>query len=249
MLLALALYCRLPFGRFHKGNSEVKRIAALIGRTPDALAMRLSNFASQDPIHRARGVKGLDGGGKKVAQFWAEATAEWNSTAVETELVWQRATGELPTERECELEPPGGPTEATRLSKVRLVQGFFRRTVLASYASACAVCGISPEPLLVASHIIPWSINEARRADPTNGLCLCALHDKAFDSGLLSIDEGMRILVSNRLQQSGRERNTPVSKLHIAGLIEIAGQELRLPSRFPPDASAVAWHRKMRFVA
>jgi putative restriction endonuclease len=252
MLVALALYCRLSFGQFHKSNSEVKRVAAIIGRTPDSLAMRLSNFASQDPVHKARGIKGLDGGGKKVEQFWAQATADWNRTAIATEEVWQSVKAGPPDPPERELTTPLGPTEVTRLVKVRLVQTFFRRTVLASYGSTCAICGIRPAQLLLASHIIPWSANETRRADPTNGLCLCALHDRAFDCGLLTIDESMRIMVSPTLhvtQHTSTAKPQPISLLHKAALLDIEGQELRPPTRFLPDKAAIAWHRQTLFVA
>jgi predicted restriction endonuclease len=39
--------------------------------------------------------------------------------------------------------------------------------------------------MLNASHIIPWSIDEKRRADPGNGLALCAFHDRAFERGII----------------------------------------------------------------
>ena len=37
-LVALNVYCRTPFGRLHGRNPEIIRIAAALGRTPDALA-------------------------------------------------------------------------------------------------------------------------------------------------------------------------------------------------------------------
>lgn len=58
LLLALNLYCRLPFGHYHSRNSEIIKLADFIGRTPDAVAMKLSNFASFDPYHQARVLKG-----------------------------------------------------------------------------------------------------------------------------------------------------------------------------------------------
>ena len=50
---------------------------------------------------------------------------------------------------------------------------------------------IVPE-LLNASHIIPWSKDIARRADPCNGIALNALYDRAFDRGLITFDESFR---------------------------------------------------------
>ena len=54
--------------------------------------------------------------------------------------------------------------------------------------------------LLNASHIIPWNVNVERRADPRNGIALNALYDRAFDRGLITFDEGLRLVVSGRLK-------------------------------------------------
>jgi predicted restriction endonuclease len=95
--------------------------------------------------------------------------------------------------------------------------------------------------LLTASHIIPWSASEPRRADPRNGLCLNALHDRAFDRGLLTFDEYLRAVVSPLLK-------TPTPPpLHATFLLQIESTPLRLPSRFEPDAAALAWHREVVF--
>ena len=45
-LIALRLYMRTPFGRLHGGNPEIISLAGHLGRTPGALAMKASNFAS-----------------------------------------------------------------------------------------------------------------------------------------------------------------------------------------------------------
>lgn len=41
MILVLNLYLKIPFGKMHKGNPNVIKMAHLIGRTPDAVAYRL----------------------------------------------------------------------------------------------------------------------------------------------------------------------------------------------------------------
>jgi putative restriction endonuclease len=228
LLIAFSLYCRLPFGRYHRGNSQVKRVAEAIGRTPSAVAMRLSNFASLDPMHQSRGVKGLGSTGPALKAFWSDVTKDWTRTAVDSELAWDRMIGHSPTEAEGRV-------------KIRLVQGFFRRTVLASYGGTCAVCGIRPEQLLTAGHIIPWSQNKTRRADPTNGLCLCALHDRAFDAGLLGIDEGLRVIVSPKL-----DVKSP-SRVHEEALLRIHNQPITSPTRYHPDPKALQWHRDRIF--
>ena len=65
---------------------------------------------------------------------------------------------------------------------MRLVQSFFRRSVL------------------TASHIIPWTANVELRADPRNGLSLCALHARAFDRGLMCVDENLKLRLSRHAE-------------------------------------------------
>ena len=114
--------------------------------------------------------------------------------------------------------------------------------VLASYDFNCALCRMSLPAMLNASHIIPWAVNKQRRADPRNGICLCALHDRAFDRGLITVCEDYKIAVS-------REIKTPnASKLHRIGLLEIEGEKINLPDRFWPDPAALAYHREKIFL-
>ena len=93
-----------------------------------------------------------------------------------------------------------------------------------------------------ASHIIPWSENVERRADPRNGIALNALHDRAFDRGLITFDDQLRLMISPRLETSDA---TP---WHRDALLSLAGRALTLPARFQPDLEALAWHRALRFV-
>lgn len=48
LLVALDLYCRMPFGKMHSRNPEIIEWATRLGRTPSAPAMKLTNFASLD---------------------------------------------------------------------------------------------------------------------------------------------------------------------------------------------------------
>jgi len=60
-LIALNLYCKLPFGKLDRTNPLIIEVAGKIGRTPSSLAMKLCNFASLDPVQQARGIRGLAG--------------------------------------------------------------------------------------------------------------------------------------------------------------------------------------------
>jgi len=95
--------------------------------------------------------------------------------------------------------------------------------------------------LIIASHIIPWSENEKRRADPTNGIALNALYDKAFDRCLITFDEQLRVVLSSDLSRSLAQ--SPEAQK----LFKIEGRSLRLPTRFRPDEEALASHREKFF--
>lgn len=71
----------------------------------------------------------------------------------------------------------------------------FRKIVSEAYGHRCAVCGIQLE-LTEVAHIIPFS-HDSGTDDPTNGVCLCALHHKAFDSGLIYFDGDYNIRINN----------------------------------------------------
>ena len=145
--------------------------------------------------------------------------------------------GTFPQEDVVDYRIPEGETEARREVKVRRVQRFFRKAVLGSYENRCALTGISSPELLVASHIIPWSQDESRRADPTNGICLNALHDQAFDRHLITFDEDFRLVVSEKLKRAN------VSEFQKQSFEELEGVKLSLPHRFCPDDEALAKHR------
>lgn len=243
-LIAFRLYCHIPFGRLHSSNPEIIQLAKYIGRTPGAVVMKACNFASLDPAQQARGIKALSNVSKMDRQIWQEFWEDSEHIAVESEEAYdkliERKKEKIISERESLL--PESATEAIRSVRVRQVQSFFRATVLAAYNGTCAITGIALRDLLTASHIIPWSISETRRADPSNGLCLNALHDRAFDRGLLTIDEQWKIVIANSLLKIS---NIEFQRHSFA---EIHGQPLRFPNYFHPDPQAMAYHREHIFV-
>ena len=58
LLLAMNLYCKLPFGKMHSRTPEVVALAGLLDRTPASIAFKLGNLASLDPSLQARGIRG-----------------------------------------------------------------------------------------------------------------------------------------------------------------------------------------------
>lgn len=68
-------------------------------------------------------------------------------------------------------------------------QRAFAEAVKTNYGYKCAVTGIENRDFLVASHIVPWSVDQSIRLDPSNGICLSLLVDRAFEKGYLIIKD------------------------------------------------------------
>lgn len=235
------VYCRLPFGQFDKSNRHIQAVAEQMGRTPSSLAMKLSNLASLDPHHQKRGVSGLPGTSKLDRKVWNDFQQDWSTMAERSEASFEalmQGQALVDTEPSKLFTVPKGPTEVQRVVNVRRVQDFFRKAILGSYESRCALTDLAVPELLIASHIIGWSDNEARRADPTNGICLNALHDKAFDRHLLTFDEDYRVVLSSAL------KSREASEFQSHNFERLEGKPLRLPHRFLPDSVALAKHRE-----
>jgi putative restriction endonuclease len=241
LLVAFRLYCRTPFGKLHRLNPDIIALSRALGRTPSAVGMKACNFASLDPVQRARNITALGNVGRADRELWDAFLANPEAIAAEAEAAYARLTGRDAPPLETELDLPEGPTETVRTIRARRVQSFFRAAVLASYEYRCALSDIALPHLLNASHIIPWKTDTARRADPRNGIALNALYDRAFDRGLITFDNSLRVVLSPRL------RATDPPPLHRQALLEIEGRPLRLPHRFAPDPAALAYHRERVF--
>ncbi len=229
-MLAYRLYCELPFGKMDQRNANVIELASQLGRSPSSIALKLVNFAHLDPALRARGIQGMGHVSALDREVAAAFAGDWDAAIAETSTEWSIVDEEpLPA-------VPVGPSETTANVKVRLTQRFFRRAVLSAYDSACCICGISPNYLLLASHIMPWSAAPEHRADPRNGLALCALHDKAFDAGQLTILPNFVVEVSGSLLSAS---DVPVAK---SAFRDLHGSTMTLPSRFLPAPRFLEYH-------
>lgn len=247
LLLACGLYFTLPFGQMHSRNPKIIEVANLIGRTPSSLAMKLVNFASMDPAHQARGIKGLSGHSRSDEQIWTEFRENWDKMTVQSETRLQalKAAEErvapMDSEPEAAYVPRDVATETEATVKVRTMQSFFRKVVLAAYDYKCCLTGNPVEELLVASHILPWSDFPQQRLNPKNGLCLAAHFDKAFDRCLITFDSEMRLVLSPVLK-----RYLPNQAIE-SEFVRREGHRLTCPDRFLPDADFLAYHRDRMF--
>lgn len=242
-LLAFRFYCETPFGQLHSRNKKVIELATLIGRSPSALAMKCVNFASLDPAIRGSGRSGLSNASALDKEVWGEFHANWEGLVEECEalsahLLRGEEKRQPPSAGVNEfIEPDFSAETRVALVKQRVKQAFFRRSVFSSYGGKCCISGITEVRLLVASHIVPWSEDKANRLNPSNGLCLSAIHDKAFDSYLFSLTDDHRIVLSKQLE---RTKDTFLREV----FWPVQDREILLPERFQPDLSFVRLHRE-----
>jgi putative restriction endonuclease len=243
LILALYLYCQIPFSKTKANNPEVIRLASVLGRTPSSVARKLGNFGAFDPLLATQGISGLQHYSREDRAVWEEYSSRWDDLVEQATLLMEgRAPTLTPSTLDTEpvISLPTGPTTDVRAVTVRLKQAFFRRAVLASYLSQCCMCDVDIPRLLVASHIVPWSANESARTDPSNGLCLCALHDRAFDCGLLCVSQSMTVTVAKALRNSQSETVRSV-------LLASDRRTIRMPTRFAPGKDYLQWHCEQVF--
>lgn len=240
--LALYLYCQIPFARTKRTTPEVIKLAAQIGRTPSSVARKLGNLGSFDERLEEQGISGLAHSSNLDRDVWDEYVGNWDALVRDAEALHEGTEGavERQVDNVAGFEVPRGPSEREASVLVRRGQAFFRRSVLASYGSCCSFCGLEISELLNASHIIPWSERADLRLDPRNGLALCAIHDRAYDRGFITLTPEFRISVSQRLHAS---KSSAAQEM----LLSFDQMDARLPSRFAPLPDFLDWHRRYVF--
>ncbi|GBE44477.1 MAG TPA: HNH endonuclease [Rhizobiales bacterium] len=232
-ILAVELYCRTSFGRIHSKNIEIIDLAKKIERTSNSVALKMANFASLDiTLDRA----GMGNHSKLDSAIWAEF---FENPDLFLEKAIDIANKYSYAQEDKDTDPASGFREGGEyevVAKARKNQDYFRQMVLAAYNVKCAITGIDSPELLIASHITPWSVNKLSRTDPRNGICLNALHDKAFDRGLLSIDDNFKVLLSKKLASTHKFFD------------KYAGKKISLPNRFLPSLDFIRFHREQIFI-
>ena len=226
LILAINLYCKTPFGRIHIRNPDIIGLAAKLGRTPGSVSYKLANFANIDPSLDRKGASNVS---KLDREVWSDFFENWEEMAFESELKRRKLYGSSDMIDSGEEVPSREGETKDATVKVRVGQRFFRDMILSSYNVTCCITGLNEPTLLVASHIIPWAKDKANRLNPMNGLCLNALHDRAFDRGFITIDQSYRVVVSSKVQHE------LIAKSH--------GQQIALPKRFLPSQELLDYHR------
>ena len=111
----------------------------------------------------------------------------------------------------------------------------FSIEVKTNYKYTCAICGITETEFLVAGHISSWAEDHENRLNPQNGICLCSLHDKAFERGYIGLSDDFKVIVNLKVNKQ--------SPLYI-NLKNYENKPIRIPKTGQPDINFLKKHRK-----
>ena len=237
-MLALELYCRTPFGRISQRNLEIIALASKLGRTPSSVSLKMANFSALDPTVQQRGMGNYS---KSDAIIWEEffddPSVFLDNVAVYSANMTPSVGNnrEFPTDFEDSLTEFREGVDVSVVTTRRKHQDFFRKTLLTAYGGKCGMTQIDQPQLLIASHIKPWAEDERNRLNPRNGILLNALHDRAFENGLISFEDNLDVMISPQLQ------------LHDMARPFFEERKLTAPEKFGPDPAFLAYHREHRF--
>lgn len=205
-LMALAFYLCPPLPRksWDDNDTEVRLLAERIGRSESAVCLKIGNLKACDPN---RSGSGFAHAAAMDAQVMAEYLAEPDEAM--SEAMWELEQIGIRISYDGEIEASGSsrPSQPQQLGlervkqvRTRVNQDYFRSVLLSNYDGTCCITGIDIPALLTASHIKPWSAaTPSERLMSSNGLLLNALHDRAFDRGLITLDDRYRVVVSSRV--------------------------------------------------
>ena len=115
----------------------------------------------------------------------------------------------------------------------------FSDNVKTIYDNKCCITGISTRSILNSSHISPWSEDIENRGNERNGILLSLILHKCFDTGLLSIDDNYKVIVSKHVNDESLR----------SYLKSFEGKKITLPVRkeYYPDKELLRNHRKLIF--
>lgn len=245
-ILAFELYCRTPFSKITKNNKDIIELARMLGRTPSSVGLKMANLAHFDPEIKKRNLSGMSHGSRLDKEICEEFANDWEALYLESQKIIAEIKDVsleemVDIKQELSLIPKGEYHDAQ--VKVRLGQYFFRTVVLNSYSNSCCITGIKEPQLLIASHIKPWCVSDIKteRTNPCNGLCLNALHDKAFDRGLITLNNNYEIIISSKLKSTYMDENTK------HWLMKYDHKRIHLPDKFLPDKKFIEYHNEMIF--
>ncbi len=250
LLAAFFLYLQVKPSEIQEESQAVSFFARSTKKPNRAVAAKLRAFTQLDPVLSTQSEKASDNVTALDKTVWDEFQNNWTGTTLMASEAYESVVGTYESAAEATLASAadaaylykeGESKEA--IVQVRKNQYLFRKAILNSYDSTCCITELKNERLLIASHVVPWAEDKRSRLNPENGLCLSALHDRAYDQGLITVLPSNVIRINQRVLE---ERDNAF--LHEA-LLQYEGTAIRLPGRFQPDPKFLEHHaRRFGFI-
>ena len=216
---------------------RLHEVARLLDRTPGSIHRKLEDIRSNNPAYIASGRIPIKCA-TLVRELWYELNDDLDASMEHMHDSYLSVSGKVESsELHLDSYIPGGldvPVDST----YRQGQRMFRLLVATGFERRCCITGMATLPLLVASHIKPWSESTPeKRMGPSNGLLLNRLHDGLFDRHLMTLDEDMRIVYA----ESVRQDNTDDIFEDFFGRYE--GRKVTIPIEHTRAESYMSHHR------
>lgn len=119
----------------------------------------------------------------------------------------------------------------------------FKRQIPLIYKNTCAVSGLQINAtvnvsLVDACHIVPFS--NSYDDTVTNGILLTPTIHRAFDRGLISINDNYKVMLSSKFKEEGQSKYS---------IYQFSDNEIFLPAnkKFYPNIENLRWHRENVF--
>lgn len=235
-IVALYLYCMIPFNKVNRSNPKIAEMASLIGRpNANSLKAKIGNFGKFDVNLSA---VGLGHTSHLDEEIWNEFNGRWQELEVQAlELIekFQRETNQ--TQPEIPYIPIG--IERETVVKQRMNQNLFRNMVLSAYDNTCCITRIARPELIEACHIIDWKDDVRNRLNPCNGMAMNSLFHRAYDKFLIGISPDLKVEVSDRMYEGlrGEEKDKTRSFFNSYNGVKIVS-----PRKFKPNFEFIEEH-------
>lgn len=128
---------------------------------------------------------------------------------------------------------------AKREVQIRVKQSLFRQKVLENFSYKCCLTGVKEKELLIASHIVPWSIKIETRLSPHNGLCLFVLYDILFDKGFFTFNNEYEVIITSRINRLSSQTQKCLN--------DISGKKISPPLKYEVSKVSLEYHRNSIF--
>lgn len=228
-IVALYMYCLIPFNKVSGNNPHIAKMAKIIGRpNANSLKAKIGNFGKFDTNLVA---VGLGHSSHLDEEIWNEYNGRWQDLEVDALKLIEKFQH---INHEEQTEIPFIPIGKERdvVIKQRINQSLFRNMVLSAYNNTCCITGLARPELIEACHIIDWADDEKNRINPCNGLAMNVLFHRAFDKLYLGISTDLRVIISDKLYDGlkGKDKDKTYEIFN-----PYNGKNIMLPKKFKPN--------------